>query len=433
MKHLLKTLIIGLLTWEARRVLARYQPKLIAVTGSVGKTSTKDAIFTCLKDHVHVRKTEKSFNSDVGVPLTILGVPNAWHDPLGWLRNAVRGARLAFGPRRPYPAWLVLEIGGDKPGDVRHLCRWLTPDVVVLTRFPDIPVHVEFFASPEDLIAEDRNLVRALADDGVLIVNEDDPRTRQELTRGTQRKVSYGCGAGAEVRAQEVRVAQDATGQPSGMRFTLSAHGETVEVEVPGVVGEASIYALLAGAAVALEVGVPLSTLAQAFADHEAPRGRMRLIAGARGELIIDDSYNSSPVALAAALDTLASLPAAGRRIAVLGDMLELGGYARACHEEAGRHAGRVLDLLLTVGVRSKDLARAAREVGMEAGAVIECADSYQAGATLTELAREGDVILVKGSQSGIRTERVVKALMAEPARAGELLVRQEPEWLAKA
>ncbi len=433
MKAIFRSLVVSVLIWEAKRVLARYEPAVIAITGSVGKSSTKDALFTLLKEHLYVRKSQKSFNSEFGVPLTVLGLPSGWDNPARWLVNLLQGAWLAWGPQRAYPEWLILEIGGDAPGDVRKLCAWLSVDVTVLTRFPDIPVHVEFFESPEELIAEDRNLVRALVDDGLLVVNHDDERTRSEIVRTGQRRLSYGLSERADVNASDIEVSYDERGMPRGMNFTLSVGGRSVPVRVLGVLGEQPLYAVLAGSAVALELGVPLEQIPELLLLHEPPRGRMRLIAGVKGTLIIDDSYNSSPVALEKALETLHGLPVSGRRIAVLGDMLELGEYTRACHEEAGTHAARVVDLLLTVGVRSKDLARAARDAGMEAGKVIECADSHQAGATLKELIAEGDNILVKGSQSGIRTERVVKALMQDPARAPELLVRQEPEWLAKA
>jgi UDP-N-acetylmuramoyl-tripeptide--D-alanyl-D-alanine ligase len=136
-----KNIITAILTLEARAVLWRYKPKVIAVTGSVGKTTTKDAIFAVLSPHVHVRKSQKSFNSEIGVPLTILGLESGWRDPLVWLSNIVQGFLLVI-IKSDYPSWLVLEVGADRPGDIKNIARWLRPDIAVITAIPEIPVHV---------------------------------------------------------------------------------------------------------------------------------------------------------------------------------------------------------------------------------------------------------------------------------------------------
>src|SRR3990167_7763068 len=130
MRKLFKFFVVTVLVWEARMTLRRHKPFIIAVTGSVGKTTTKDAIFHVLKDTTSIRKSEKSFNSELGVPLTILGLPNAWHDPLRWAENILRGLWLAA-RKTGYPAWLVLEVGADRPGDIRKIARWLRPDIAV--------------------------------------------------------------------------------------------------------------------------------------------------------------------------------------------------------------------------------------------------------------------------------------------------------------
>src|SRR3989338_6438454 len=150
MSRAIRFCVVLLLTAQARAVLRKYHPHIIAVTGSVGKTSTKDAIYTVLSSKFFVRKSEKSFNSDVGVPLTILGCKNAWNNPFLWAKNLLEGFALLI-LKNHYPKWLVLEVGADRPGDIRKLARWLKPDVVVITALPDVPVHVEFFDSPEDV------------------------------------------------------------------------------------------------------------------------------------------------------------------------------------------------------------------------------------------------------------------------------------------
>ena len=149
MKNIFKKIIVTILTWEAKMVLRRYKPKIIAITGSVGKTSTKDAIFTVLSKFKIVRKSEKSFNSEIGLPLTIIGCPNGWSNPWTWIENIFIGLTLILW-KHSYPEYLVLEVGVGKPGDIKkNVAPWLAPDIVVITRFPDKPVHVEFFHNVE--------------------------------------------------------------------------------------------------------------------------------------------------------------------------------------------------------------------------------------------------------------------------------------------
>ena len=173
MKTLFKNIVVSILTFEAKVLLRRKKPMIIAITGSVGKTSTKDAIYTAIKEHVHARKSQKSFNSDIGVALSVLGLDNAWNNPILWLKNILDGAFSAFFARE-YPQVLVLEMGVDRPGDMEKLTQWVKPDVVVLTRLPEVPVHVEYFDSPQEVIAEKMQLVHALKEDGVFIYNADD-------------------------------------------------------------------------------------------------------------------------------------------------------------------------------------------------------------------------------------------------------------------
>jgi UDP-N-acetylmuramyl pentapeptide synthase len=203
MKSLFKHLVVALLTLEARLLLKRHAPQIIAITGSVGKTTTKDAIYYALCGTHDIRRNEKSYNSELGVPLTILGLSNQWHSIPGWVGALAVGLKRALF-QKEYPKWLVLEAGVDRPGDMRSLCAWLTPDVVVLTRFPDTPVHVESFASPNAVIAEKRNLVRALSPKGILVVNFDDPKTQREKPRDEQVKITFGLAQGADVRGRKV-------------------------------------------------------------------------------------------------------------------------------------------------------------------------------------------------------------------------------------
>ena len=218
---------------------------------------------------------------------------------------------------------------------------------------------------------------------------------------------------------------------PTGIAFDVERNGERAHVSVPGIIGRTHAQAFIAGIAAAVAVGVPLSKAAAGFERHDTPPGRARLITGIRGSVLIDDTYNASPAAVEEALKTLADVPRTGKRIAVLADMLELGEFSVAEHKRIGELAAASADVLVTVGVRSRGIADAAREAGMPAESVIECDKAEVAATKIKELLAEGDVVLLKGSQS-MRMERAVLHLMAEPEHAGKLLVRQDAEWLSR-
>ena len=437
MKSIFKKIVVWIITLEARAVLRKYKPKVVAVTGSVGKTSTKDAIYAVLAKGARVRKSEKSFNSEVGLPLTILGAPNAWSNPFRWLQNIVDGIFILIFTVQ-YPEWLILEVGADRPGDIRSLSAWLPVDIAVITLLPEMPVHVEFFNSPEAVIEEKASLIDAIKRGGVLALFADDPRTlglQHRLPAPDARIITFGFSAGSEVRGERVALLREDGKEvwPVGMTATITAGGISVPIEVTGAVGAHAFLPALAAAAVGWALHHPLGDIAGALESYDPPPGRMRLIRGIKNTLIIDDSYNSSPAATMAALDTLSLIlpsesDSQGRRIAVLADMMELGRHSTLEHRKIGGYAAKHADLLITVGFRARDIAQGALDNGMPDNNILQFEDAGKAGAELQNLIQAGDCVLVKGSQS-MRMERVVEEIMAEPDRAEELLVRQDAEW----
>lgn len=426
MKSLFKNIIVAILTLEAKLLLKRTRPQIIAITGSVGKTSVKDAIFEVVKGHIHARKSEKSFNSEIGVPLSILGLESGWNNPLVWMKNIFDGAFIALHPG-DYPRLLVLEMGVDRPGDMDKLTSWIRPDIVVLTRLPDIPVHVEYFKSPEEVIQEKRKLVDALKPDGVLVYNQDDEKVVEIANGILQRSVGYSRYSLSPYTASNDSIVYD-NGRAVGFEFTLTHLQEVVRLRVTGSLGVQHAYNYAAAVAVGAEFNVRIEDAVLALSEHVPPPGRMRLLRGIKDTLIIDDTYNSSPIASERSLQTLAEMRGVKRRIAVLGDMLELGQYSMSEHERIGRIAADSSDLLITVGVRAQGIAKGAIERGMNERMVLQYENSERAGKELEKLLTPGDIILVKGSQS-IRAERIVEEIMAEPLRAEELLVRQGKAW----
>jgi len=432
MNSVLKKIIVAALTWEARAVLRKYNPKVIAITGSVGKTSTKDAVYAVVSQRFSTRKSEKSFNSEVGLPLTILGAPNAWHNPLRWLQNLLDGlVLLAFNSR--YPEWLVLEVGADRPGDIRTLVPWLKTDIVAITRLPERPVHVEFFESTEAVVEEKAALIDTLRAGGTLLLFADDPRTAalaHRLPAPDARIMTFGFGEGAEVRGLDAAILYDeerGARQPVGMKGLVRIRGALLPYTLIGALGAHAALPLIIAAAVGEALNLEPREIAAGVASYRPAPGRMRLLPGLKGSLIIDDTYNSSPAALEAALEVLGEIKSK-RAIAILGDMLELGRTSVAEHRTMGALAAKHCNLLLTVGFRARDIAQGALDAGMTDEQILQYEDARAAGAELKNLLEPGDAVLAKGSQS-MRCERVVEEIMLEPERAAELLVRQDREW----
>ena len=429
MKTLLKKILVYFLTLEAQAVLKFYKPRIVAITGSVGKTSTKDAIFAVVSQGAHARKSEKSFNSEIGIPLTILGLPNAWDNPFKWIQNLFEGL-MPLLIRTRYPEWLVLEVGADRPGDITQVAKWLKVDIAVITRLPEVPVHVEFFDSPAQVVEEKAALITALKPQGTLILYGDDDQTRGLARRAKQdtKLITFGFEVG-DVRAANFQLLQGSEG-PLGVEAELFVDEHSAPFTVLGTVGLHSLLPALGAAAVGLALEKKIGSIVEALKGYTPPVGRMHLVQGVKGSLIIDDSYNSSPAAVLAALDTLKDI-AQGRKIAALGDMTELGRHSMEQHKKIGAHVAKTADILLAVGFRAKGIADGAREAGMSAEHILQFEDSAKAGDALDDIVQPGDMILVKGSQV-MRMEKAVHQIMAEPERASELLVRQDSEWVKR-
>lgn len=429
MKEFFKRTVVSILTFEAKLLLKRVNPKIIGITGSVGKTSTKDAIYAVLKNHVHARKSDKSFNSDIGVALTILGLPNAWSNPIMWAKEIFDGLMHALFPGN-YPDVLVLEMGVDRPGDMKRLTQWIKPDIAVVTRLPDVPVHVEFFHSPEEVVAEKMILVSALKQDGVFIYNNDDEKVRPYVEDTRQQSFGFSRYSQSHFMATGDSILYDGA-TPIGMEFDVTHMEESAHAVVRGSVGIQHVYTYTAAMAVGSLFDIPLKDAAEALSSAIPPAGRMRLLPGTEGSTVIDDTYNSSPVACEHAIQTLSEIKTTGRRIAVLGDMLELGQYSVREHERIGELAASRVSILMTLGVRARKIADGAKAYGLPEGNVLQYDDQEELSADLKSNLKPHDIVLIKASQ-GMRAERIVAAVMAEPEKAPELLVRQEAIWEKK-
>ncbi len=365
---------------------SRFDPLVVGVTGSIAKTSTKEAIAAVLGATFRTLRTEGNQNNEIGLPLTLLR--------LG------RDHRAA-----------VLEMGMYAGGEIADLARMARPRIGVVTAVHG--VHLSRLGSLSAIEKAKGELVEALPSDGVAVLNQDDPRVRRMSGRTAARVLSYGLGAEADVGAEEV-----VSAGLDGMRFTLRlppARGgrpTRMTARIPGL-GRLSVHNALAGAAVGHAAGIEPAVIVHALAGGWSAPHRGQVVRLGRVTLI-DDAYNASPPSVAAALDLLAGLP--GRRIAVLGEMRELGKGSVSGHREVGTAAAATCDLLIVVGAGASAIAAGAKAAGLDASRVVEARDRDAALDLLRDRLRDGDVVLIKAS-NGVELFRLVDELRAELAR----------------
>ena len=347
----------------------------VGITGNVGKTTTKEATAAALGARYRVLRTAASFNNEIGVPLTFLRL-------------------------EPTHEVAVIELGFYVPGEIADLCRLVRPRIGIITEIPAMPVHFARTPSVEAIAAGKAELIESLPDDGVALLNADSPRVRALAPRTRAHVVLFGESEDAQLRATDVRAEGLA-----GLRFTAHYEGERVAVALP-IPGRQLVPAALAALGAAHTLGVPLAEAAVALGTLEQPAHRMEVRRGP-GVTVIDDSYNASPAAVEAALAVLRDVT--GRRIAVLGDMLELGSFSAEAHEALGRDAARSTDVLIGIGELMRTAVDAARAAGLaEAYWASEPGDAL---VVLRRMQQQGDTILVKGSHS-LALDRLADALV---------------------
>ena len=421
LKNFFKKIIIAILKLEAKLILTRFKPKIIAVSGTVGKTSAKEAVALVLGSEFDIRKSEKSYNSEIGVPLAIIGAKTGWGSFKQWMLIILKGIKV-FLLSADYPKILILEMGVDRPKDMEKMVSWVKPYAAVITAMGTVPVHVQYFSGPEELINEKRKLVECLSDNNWAILNIDDKAAANFRKNTKAQIISYGFSESADLVASNYKMDSD------GIVFKVNYKGNIVPVRLDKFFGRHNVYIILAAIGAGLACGINLVKSVEAVSVMKPPRGRMNLLEGINNSLIFDDSYNSSPIAVEAAVEVLSEYPAK-RRIAVLGDMKELGAFSQSEHKRIGEML-RAKDvwLLFTVGPEAKFIAEGARKSGFDAFKIFEFSNSMEAGEAVKKIIQEGDLILVKGSQSA-RMEKAVEIIMAHPEDKETLLVRQEKEW----
>lgn len=427
----MKKILIDILRKLSKKIISKYQPEVIGITGSVGKTSAKEAIAQILGAKFVIRANHKNYNNEIGLPLTIIGVGKSpGRSIIGWLAVFLLATKLILKRDKNYPRLLILEMGADKPGDIKYLTEIAPCKVGVFTYVSH--AHTEFFKTLKKIALEKRVIISHLKSDGFAVLNFDNDLVMAEAGETKAKIITYGFKEGASMRATDVNIMNGADGRPVGLNFKVHYAGNVVPIFLPNIISQNFINASLAGLAVGVTYGINLVDGAAALRAINPLPGHMRVLPGIKNTLVIDDSYNSSPAAAVTALQTLAelNLPTGAKRFAVLGDMLELGPETATAHREIGFKVAELgIDFLITVGEASKDTIVAAVEAGLNVDQTAGFATSAEAGKFLQSKLKEGDIALVKGSQ-GSRMEKVVKEVMAEPLKAKEMLVRQGEEWL---
>lgn len=448
----MNTLLDFLTRWVgtmAKKTIAREQPLVIAITGSVGKSSTKQLIGAMLRasQDKTVRVTQKNYNNQLGVPCTVFDCAAPGRSPSLWLSLVWRAFLYGYGFSRTGVRTFVLEMGADHPGDLAYLTDIAPPSLSVVTAVtPEssdwAPVHAAHYPSTAAVAHEKATLVRRVSKTGIIILNSDDPFVIPMRHETEAHLLTFGTTEAADVHilATHVRLEKTPTGDlPTGLEVRLSIGHKIHTAFLPGVYGRSLAFSLAAAACVGLALDLTAEEIMTACMEEYRPLpGRVRLIPGIKGTMLLDDSYNASPASVLSSIRDLSLMPidqARQRKIVCLGEMRELGPDAESIHERIGIEAAHFgFDLLAVTGMYAEAYARGAKLAGMPEERIQVFEDTPELGLWVQKNLHPGDLVLAKASEGtittkGVRMERVIKELMAEPVRAGELLCRQGGAW----
>ena len=420
MRSIYKKIIINMFKILTSIYLKINKVEVIAITGSAGKTTVKTAISQLLSNKLTYVPKE-AYNTEIGIPLSVfkLKSPENISSPLAWFGILFKMTFRLF--RKSDFKRIVIEMGADHPGDIAYLVSFAKPHIAVVTTV--LPVHTENFKDIQEIASEKGQLIRSLNEGDLAILNSDD-----ELVAGMAKKtkakiVWVGQQGEPDLSWKNQKISLD------GMSFDIVWKGEKHPVNLQ-IIAPQLLTSLLSAIAVCLYLGEDLEGLLRKLEEYKSEAGRMNLVKGINSSTVLDDSYNANPYSVIAALDVLSKLR--GRRIAVLGNMNELGGFEEEAHKMVGKRAGEVCDLLVTVGQKAKAYIASSAAQNLDEKKIHTFLDPYQAGKFLKKEIKKDDIILVKGSQNKVFVEETVKIIMLEPQKAETVLVRQSSFWQKK-
>jgi len=405
-----RKLIQFILKILAQLVLWRYRPLVVAVTGSVGKTSTKEAIYTVLKKQYRVGKNNFNLNTEIGMPLTIIQGKDARRNVGLWIYNIFHTFYLILFKKKDYPSVLVLEMSEDAPGMIKYLTDLARPQIGVVTIIGTPPVHLEYYKNTEQVIQEINYLPEHLPSSGTAILNIDDSSVQILIHYISASVLTYGFQEQADLRITNYKLVNESDLKNIGSSFRLEYQGSYVPIKLEKVFGKAQAYAIAAAAAVGLSLKMNLLQVSEAIKNYKIIDGRTMFIPGKKGSWLLDDSYNACPDSVRNALDLIRDIPAS-RKIVCLGDMKELGYMANQAHRAIGEDIASVADIFIGVGEKMK----LAQEVIANDYPNIKTywfSDSKEAVSQLELIVKKGDLVLIKGSRV-MAMEKIAQALHA--------------------
>ena len=394
-------------------ILAKYKPEIIGITGSLGKTSARDAIAAVLSSKFNIRSSIKNYNNEIGLPLTIIGTQIPKNFIFGWSKVIFKALKIILIRDKNYPKILVLEMGVDRIGDMDYLLNIVKPKIGVVTNISES--HLEFFKNIKIIAKEKGKLVQALPQSGWAVFNQNEKEVLRMKQLNEKIKIlTYGFSPKSKIRASNINLNYDEDGTLNGINFALTYNNQKYKSTIAGAVGDPIVQAALAGASLGIIYGLDIKEISQALHKFKVTKpGRATIVHGIKNTLIIDDAYNSSPKSCVEAINTLSSIKIKkeAMRWAVLGDMLELGAYTEEGHKKVGEQVAKLkINQLIVIGERARNIASAAKNVGMKEYNINHFSSNERAGRFLQERIKQGDIILVKGSR-GMKMEEIVEEI----------------------
>ena len=404
----LEKVLQKILRFFARITLQKYQPQIIVIVGSIGKTSTKEAIYSVLSGKFKTRRNIKNYNNEIGVPLTIINCDSGENAIFKWLRIFAKGILLNILKDKDYPEFLVLEMAADKKGDIKYLMDMLPSKLlkaVVLTAIT--PVHLEFFENINNIFEEKTTPFSYLEKDRLAIFNIDNCDVYKVKEKINSRLLTYGLNENADVNVSEIEY------HDSGLKFKINYKNETLSSELKEGIANYQVYPILAGISVGICFGLKLEEMIESLKKYEILPKRMQKIKGIKNSIIIDDTYNSSPEALKKAIQALINFSFGQRKIIALGDMLELGKDSEKLHRQAGKMISKAeeIDYLITFGEEAKYISDEALKNNFSKDKVFHFSEKDKIIEFIKEIIKQDDVVLVKGSR-GMEMEKIVEKII---------------------
>lgn len=399
----------------AKLIILKYKPMVVAITGNVGKTSTKEAVEIVLSKKYTTRKNELNYNNEIGIALTIIGADQSGSSSWKvWLQHIFLGIKKLIFKDKNYPQVLILEYGADHKNDIYKLCKIARPDIAIVTNIGQIPVHVEQFKDIEEVFEEKANIIKMLKSKGTAILNFDNEKIWDFKNFTKAKTLSYGFNEGSDIRISSYKIepASDLLDTNMYLRFEYKNHFAPFEIK--RYIGKGFAYAFLCAIGAGITLDMNLVDCLVALEDYKGLPGRLNLIYGIKNSFIINDCYNASPLATENALELTQDLMA-DKKVFVFGDMLELGIFSEKAHRLiAKKIVESKIDRVVLIGEKVMFTKDSLLKQGFSQNRIYHFKNSDEAKLKVQDIIYPEDLILIKGSH-GIKLDIIVKEIAFDP------------------